>query len=89
MINFIIDYIFNNNFYKLCIAFIIVLMITFSHELIILKQYWVLICVSFVTFLLLSNNIENDLGIILLMVALLIIIYNEQSQKNIQKNIYL
>lgn len=85
MIDFIIDYIFNNNFYRLCIAFIITLMITFSHELIILKEYWVLISISIVTFLLVSTNIKEDLGIILLMVALLVLSYNQQKYHKQEK----
>jgi hypothetical protein len=72
-----IDVIFNNNFYKLCIGFILSLVLTFSHELHILKEYWILILITILTIILLSKELSNDLGIILLMIALLILTYNQ------------
>jgi hypothetical protein len=72
-----IDVIFNNNFYKLCIGFILSLVLTFSHELHILKEYWILILITILTIMLLSKELSNDLGIILLMIALLILTYNQ------------
>jgi hypothetical protein len=76
-----IDVIFNNNFYKLCIGFILSLLLTFAHEIHVLKEYWILIPIAIVTLLLLSNNISNDLGIILLMIAILILTYNQTINK--------
>jgi len=77
-----IDDIFNNSFYKLCIGFIIALVLTFSHEIHILKEWWVLFFVAFVTILLVSSNLSDDFGIILLMIALLLITYNQNINNN-------
>jgi uncharacterized membrane protein YhaH (DUF805 family) len=77
MIDYIFNEVFNNPFYKLCIGIIIALVLTFAHDIHILKEWWVLFLVAFITLLLLSLNILDDLGIILLMIALLIITYNQ------------
>jgi len=70
-----IDFIFENIYYKLCIAIVISLIITFSHEIKILKEYWILIIITFICLLSFSTG---DIGIILLMIALTLITFNLQ-----------
>lgn len=76
-----IDDIFNNQFYKLCIGFILSLVLAFSHEIQVLKEYWILLIVISITLLLINDNLSNDFGIILLLSALLIITYNQNVNK--------
>jgi membrane-bound ClpP family serine protease len=76
-----IDDIFNNQFYKLCIGFILALVLTFSHEIQVIKEYWILLIVISITLLLINDSLSNDFGIILLLSALLIITYNQNVNK--------
>lgn len=74
-----IDIIFENIYYKICIALIISLLLTFSHEIKLLKEYWVLIIIAFICLLSFSTG---DIGIVLLMIALLAITFNIQLKIN-------
>jgi hypothetical protein len=62
--------------FKLAIAIIMCLILTFAIDIKILQEKFILIAIFIVLILMILSNITEDLGIILLLLALFIISYN-------------
>ena len=67
------DDIFNNIYFKLVIAMIMCLVLAFSHEIDVLKQKILTWCIFMIVCLMLCFNLNEDQGVIFLLVALFII----------------
>lgn len=72
----LVHYFFENFYYRLFLAFLLCLLITFSHEVEALQQTWILGCLLALTLLMVFGDMYNDYGIVLLVMTLCILSYN-------------
>ena len=70
-----INILFESFYFKLIIGILMALILTFADDFKILKNKFILISIGLALILMLLNNID-DIGIILLLIALFIISYN-------------
>ena len=70
-----INILFEIFYFKLIIGILMALILTFADDFKILKNKFILISIGLALILMLLNNID-DIGIILLLIALFIISYN-------------
>lgn len=71
-----IDTLLNNQFVRISIASIIIIIIIFSSEISLFKDRYMVMIIFIVFALMLFTNIQRDYGLILLLAALFIIVYN-------------
>jgi cell division protein FtsW (lipid II flippase) len=67
---------FQNFYFKLSLASLIALLLAFAGDIQIFKDIYTLLALLIVLVLMLLYNIQEDLGLIMLLIALLIITYN-------------
>lgn len=81
-----IHIIFDNFYFKLGIAVIMSLLLTFSSDIKILYSKIILIIILLILVLMIIYNLNEDMGIIILLIALFLLAYNniimEQKIKN-------
>lgn len=70
--------IFESLYTKFFIVVMLALMITFVHEVDLFKSVWALVIIGGLTLLFYFNTSYDDLGILLLLIALFIVVYNQQ-----------
>lgn len=73
-----IDIIFDNIYFKLIIAIILALFVAFSNEIELFYRPIVLVLIGALTIILFVMESNIDMGILYLMVALFIVVYNQQ-----------
>lgn len=73
-----INIIFDNIYFKLIIAIILALFIAFSNEIDLFYKPLVLVLIGALTIILFVMESNIDMGILYLMVALFVIVYNQQ-----------
>lgn len=73
----ILENMFESQYLKLIIVIILALVLTFAHEIKVIHEPWLLLLIGIITLFLLINNVVN-MGIIFMMVALVLIVYNIQ-----------
>ena len=73
-----IDIIFDNIYFKLIIAIILALFIAFSNEIELFYKPSVLVVIGVLTIILFVMKSNIDMGILYLMVALFVVVYNQQ-----------
>jgi hypothetical protein len=71
-----IHIIFDNFYFKLGIAVIMALLLTFSSDIKILYSKIILISILFILLFMIIYNLNEDMGIIILLVALFLLSYN-------------
>lgn len=81
----IINTILESVYTKLLLVVMLALMITFAHEIEAFKSVWTLLFVGVLTVVFYMNTAYDNLGILLLMVSLFIVVYN-QCMKTIKNN---
>lgn len=69
--------IFESVYTKLLLVVMLALMITFAHEIEPFKSIWTLVLIAVLTVVFYMNTAYDDLGILLLMVSLFIVVYNQ------------
>ena len=67
------DDIFNNFYFKLIIAMIMCLILSFSHEIDVLKNKLLTWCIFVIVCLMICFNLQEDAGVIFLLVAIFIL----------------
>jgi cell division protein FtsW (lipid II flippase) len=72
----IFNILFQSFYFKLGIAAIMALLISFANEVKILHDKFVLILIFLVLILMLLYSLQSDVGIIMLLVGLFVICYN-------------
>ncbi len=77
-----IDIIFDNIYFKLIIAIVLALFISFSNEIELFYKPYVLLIIGILTIFLFVIKSNIDIGILYLMVALFVIVYNQQIHAN-------
>ncbi len=77
-----IDIIFDNIYFKLIIAIVLALFISFSNEIELFYKPYVLLIIGILTIFLFVIKSNIDIGILYLMVALFVIVYNQQIHSN-------
>ncbi len=81
-----IDIIFDNIYFKLIIAIVLALFIAFSNEIELFYRPIVLVLIGVLTIILFVMESNIDMGILYLMVALFVVVYNQQlHNKNLKK----
>lgn len=81
-----IDIIFDNIYFKLIIAIVLALFIAFSNEIELFYRPIVLVLIGVLTIILFVMESNIDMGILYLMVALFVVVYNQQLyNKNLKK----
>lgn len=78
-----IDLLLTNVYIRLFIATMLALIIAFSHELSILNERWMLGLIGVLLIMILIYDPTMDNGIVLLLVALFIVVYNQQSRNQL------
>ncbi len=81
-----LDIIFDNIYFKLIIAIILALFISFSNEVEIFYKPYILFIIGIVTIFLFVIDSKIDMGILYLMVALFVVVYNQQIHASIKTN---
>jgi len=71
-----IQHIFNNFYYRLIIAFVVCLMIAFVDKFELFHRKWVTAVLFVIIVMMWSSNLNNDYGLLLLIIALFILSYN-------------
>lgn len=74
-----LDVFFDNIYYRLLIASILALVLTFPNELKILQNPWMLVLIGILTVSLVLFDVVNDVGITILMMCLFVVVYNIQT----------
>lgn len=82
-----IDIIFDNIYFKLIIAIVLSLFIAFSNEIQLFYKPSILLLIGVITIILFVMESNIDMGILYLMVALFVIVYNQQIHANFVKKI--
>ena len=73
-----LDIIFDNIYFKLIIAIILALFISFSNEVELFYKPYILLLIGVLTVFLFVIDSNIDIGILYLMVALFVVVYNQQ-----------
>lgn len=81
----VVHNIFDNRYTSFVIAVILCLLIVFIEEIDIFKNVISFYIVLFIIFLMVSSNIYDDYGFLLLLIALLILIYVQTKKGNNSK----
>jgi hypothetical protein len=74
-----LDVFFDNIYYRLLIASILALILTFPDELHILKNPGMLVMIGILTVSLVMFDVVDDIGITILMMCLFVVVYNIQT----------
>lgn len=69
-------YFFENVYSRTFLAFVLCIVIAFAAEIDALHEKWMVIAIFAVTMLLILVNVYNDYGLVLLMITLFILTYN-------------
>jgi cell division protein FtsW (lipid II flippase) len=79
------ELLFQSFYFKLSIASIMALLLTFSGDIEIFRDQFILLVLFVVLILMIMYNIRDDLGLVMLLIALLVITYNNVITKSIIK----
>lgn len=77
-----IEYIFYNFYYKLAIAFMIALILTWSNDFPILKESYCIPILFIIIISLIYTSFAEDFGLILLLIALFIVCFDINQTKD-------
>ena len=75
-----INVIYANKYFRLFIVAMLALIVSFANELKILNERWVLFLTGTIIVLVVMHDPSIEVGLIFILVALFIVIYNQQAK---------